>query len=229
MNAFRLIVFDWDGTLMDSIATIVACAVQAAEDVDAADPGTAARIREAIGLGLDQTAQHVLPGSSEALRAAWVERYRHHWLNGFRDRPLLFPGVDAALERLAAEGYWLAVATGKSRSGLDRDLGGTGLAHRFLATRTVNESPSKPDPRMLLDILDELGVGRREALMVGDTTFDLDMAKNAGVDAVGVLTGSHQLERLLPSEPLVCLEAATALPNWLAARHSRARFAASPL
>lgn len=221
MKPYRLIVFDWDGTLMDSISTIVACAVRAAEDVDAADAGTAMRIRDAIGLGLDQTASQVLPGSTEALRAAWVERYRHHWLNGFRDRPLLFPGVEAALETLANEGYWLAVATGKSRNGLDRDLDGTGLGHRFLTTRTVNESPGKPDPRMLLDILDELGVGRREALMVGDTTFDLDMAKNAGVASVGVLSGSHSRERLLPSEPLVCLETATVLPGWLAATAAR--------
>lgn len=215
-SPYRLIVFDWDGTLMDSIATIVACAVDAATDVGAADPGTAGRIREAIGLGLDHTARHVVPESKAHLREAWVERYRHHWLNGYRDRPLLFPGVDQMLAELAGAGYWLAVATGKSRSGLDRDLAGTGQAHRFLATRTVSEALSKPHPQMLEDILAELGVSRRQALMVGDTTFDLDMANNAGVASVGVLTGSHDRHQLLASAPLVCLPAATELPAWLA-------------
>ncbi len=214
-SPYRLIVFDWDGTLMDSISTIVACAVQAACDIGAEDEGTAERVRAAIGLALDHTAHRVLPGGTDAQRAAWIERYRHHWLDSFRDRPLLFPGVEAMLEQLAGAGYWLAVATGKSRQGLDRDLAGTGQGQRFLATRTVSEAPSKPQPQMLLGILDELGVDRRQALMVGDTTFDLDMAKNAGVDAVAVLTGSHDREILLASQPIACLPAAVELPAWL--------------
>lgn len=219
-SPYRLIVFDWDGTLMDSIATIVACAVRAACDIGAEDEGTAERVRAAIGLALDQTAHRVLPGGDETQRAAWIERYRHHWLDSFRDRPLLFPGVEPMLEELAGAGYWLAVATGKSRAGLDRDLEGTGQRTRFLATRTVSEAPSKPQPQMLLGILDELGVGRREALMVGDTTFDLDMARNAGVDAVAVLTGSHDRAVLLASQPVACLDSAVGLPAWLAGRRS---------
>jgi phosphoglycolate phosphatase len=212
---YRLIVFDWDGTLMDSIATIVACATTAAGDVGAGDEGTPVRSRRAIGLGLDDTARHILPGASDELRAAWVERYRHLWFASFRDRPLCFEGVGRMLETLAADGYWLAVATGKSRRGLDRDLEVTGHGKFFLATRTVNEALGKPHPQMLLDILDELGVDRSEALMVGDTTFDLEMAKNAGVAAVAVLSGSHDRETLLACGPVACLEAATELPAWL--------------
>lgn len=217
-SPYRLIVFDWDGTLMDSISTIVACAVHAACDIGAEDEGTADRIRAAIGLALDQTAFRVLPQGTDAQRAAWVERYRHHWIDSYRDRPVLFSGVAELLDRLEGDGYWLAIATGKSRAGLDRDLEATGQRGRFLTTRTVSEAPSKPRPEMLLGILDELGVGRREALMVGDTTFDLDMANNAGIGGVGVLTGSHDREVLLASRPLVCLDAATALPGWLAGR-----------
>jgi phosphoglycolate phosphatase len=212
---YRLIVFDWDGTLMDSIATIVACATEAASDVGHRDEGTSARSRQAIGLGLDDTARHILPGSSEEVRAAWVERYRHHWFATYREKPICFDGVGSLLEELEKAGYWLAVATGKSRKGLDRDLEVTGHGKFFLSTRTVNEAASKPDPQMLLDILDELGVGRSEALMVGDTTYDLEMAKNAGVAAVAVLTGSHDRETLLACRPVACLEAATELPGWL--------------
>lgn len=215
---YRLIVFDWDGTLMDSIATIVACATEAARDLGAGDEDTPVRSRQAIGLGLDDTARQILPEASDEVRAAWVEKYRHHWFATYRDRPVCFDGVGPLLEALAAEGYWLAVATGKSRRGLDRDLEVTGHGKFFLATRTVNEALSKPNPQMLLDILDELGVGRREALMVGDTTFDLEMAKSAGVDAVAVLTGSHDRDTLLACEPVACLDAATRLPDWLAGR-----------
>lgn len=213
---YRLIVFDWDGTLMDSIATIVACATEAARDVGVCDEGTPARSRQAIGLGLDDTARHILPKANGEVRAAWVERYRHHWFAGYRDRPICFDGVGELLAALADGGYWLAVATGKSRKGLDRDLEVTGHGKFFLATRTVNEALSKPHPQMLLDILDELGVDRSEALMVGDTTYDLDMAKNAGVAAVAVLTGSHDRGTLLASGPVACLDAATQLPDWLA-------------
>jgi phosphoglycolate phosphatase len=215
---YRLIVFDWDGTLMDSIATIVACAAQAARDVGGSDPGTSVRSRQAIGLALDETARHILPGASDEVRAAWVERYRHHWFATYRDQPICFDGVGTLLEALAGEGYWLAVATGKSRKGLDRDLEVTGHGKYFLSTRTVNEGPSKPHPGMLIDILGELGVDRREALMVGDTTFDLQMACSAGVDAVAVLTGSHDRDALLACGPVACLSAATELPAWLAGR-----------
>lgn len=217
-NPYRLIVFDWDGTLMDSIGTIVGCAVRAAHDVGAADAGTAERIRAAIGLALDHTARHVLPEATEELRGAWIERYRHHWLDSSREQAVFFPGVTPMLETLQGAGYWLAVATGKNRRGLEREFEATGHGRFFLASRTVTEAPSKPHPEMLESLLAELGVDRRAALMVGDTTFDLDMAKNAGVDAVGVLSGSHERDRLLGCGPLCCLESAAHLPDWLARR-----------
>ncbi len=226
-NPYRLIVFDWDGTLMDSIGTIVGCAVRAARDVGAEDEGTAGRIRAAIGLALDHTARHVLPEASEDLREAWIERYRHHWLDQQPRAGFAFPGVTPMLETLRGAGYWLAVATGKNRRGLDREFEATGHGHFFLATRTVSEAQSKPHPEMLEGLLAELGVDRREALMVGDTSFDLDMAKNAGVDAVGVLTGSHDRDLLLGCGPVCCLESAVAPaglagpPLGLSTRHGR--------
>jgi phosphoglycolate phosphatase len=215
---YRLIVFDWDGTLMDSIATIVACADHARRDVGAEQEGFDRLIREGIGLGLDALVARILPAADATLRGAWVERYRFRWLESYRDRSFLLQGAQDAIEQLAVAGYWLAIATGKGRTGLDRDLDTCGLRPRFLATRTVNESPGKPDPAMLLEILDELGVDRRQALMVGDTTFDLDMAANAGVDSVAVLSGSHDCPTLLARGPKACLTGVHELPLWLAGR-----------
>lgn len=219
---YRLIVFDWDGTLMDSIATIAACADHARRDVGLEEPEFAVRIREAIGLGLDTMARHILPRATDAERSAWAERYRFRWIDEYRERPVLFPGSRAAVERLHAEGYWLAIATGKGRAGLERDLEASGLREFFLATRTVNESPSKPSPVMLFEILEELGVRKDDALMIGDTTFDLDMAKNAGMDAVAVLCGTHNADALNARAPLACLASAADLPDWLARRAATA-------
>lgn len=215
---YRLIVFDWDGTLMDSIATIAACADHARRDVGVDEPNFPRLIRQAIGLGLDQTALFTLPNASAAQQAAWVERYRFRWIEQYREQPLLFPGARETVAALAAAGYWLAIATGKGRTGLERDLQATGVGDYFLATRTVNEAPSKPSPVMLLEILAELGVREHEALMVGDTTFDLDMATNARMGAVGVLSGTHDRATLESRQPLALLDDASHLPAWLGGR-----------
>jgi phosphoglycolate phosphatase len=132
--------------------------------------------------------------------------------------PLLFDGVDGMLRDLADEGYLLAVATGKSRRGLDYALDQTGLREVFQATRTADEAFSKPHPQMLLDILDELGVSPREAVMIGDTTYDLEMARSARTHAVGVCSGGHGREELLRLEPLACLNQVVDLGTWLAER-----------
>ncbi len=173
-------------------------------------------IRSTIGLGLDDTLDRLAPGSSEDERQRMIAAYRKHWFSTYRDLPSLFAKVPETLAALAGRDYWLAVATGKGRLGLDRDLETTGLDRYFLTTRTAHEAPPKPDPQMLLDIMDELGVGSGQTLMIGDTTFDLTMARSAGVAAVGVLSGSHPRSHLMGCGPLACLENVAELPGWLA-------------
>lgn len=214
VNSFRLLVFDWDGTLMDSIGSIVACTRATLEELGL--PGLPdEKIRGTIGLGLRETVDVLWPGGGEEVFTQVLECYRKHWLATWRDLPLLFEGVPEMLQELAADGYLLAVATGKSRRGLDHVLEQTGLAGVFHATRTVDEAFSKPHPQMLLDILDELGVPARDAVMIGDTTYDLEMARNAGTASVGVCTGSHCREELERLGPVACLEGVVGLREWL--------------
>ena len=216
MNHPDLLVFDWDGTLMDSVGTIVACTQAVIRELELGELPEET-IRNTIGLGLRETVEVLVPGCDDALFETIIESYRHHWHGTFRDTPVLFPGVDKMLRSLSKEGYLLAVATGKSRRGLDFSLEQTGLRPLFHSTRTADEAFSKPHPQMLLDILNDLGVRPADALMIGDTTFDLEMARNAGTGAVGVCTGSHCREDLQQFEPLACLERVVDLPGWLAA------------
>jgi phosphoglycolate phosphatase len=214
---FRLLVFDWDGTLMDSIGTIVACTQATIRELELGELPEKT-IRGMIGLGLRETIEILSPGCDERLFGQILEAYRNHWHSTYRDMPLLFAGVGEMLRDLAAEGYLLAVATGKSRRGLDYALEQTGLRPLFHATRTVDEAFSKPHPKMLLDILDEMGVAPGDAVMIGDTTYDLEMARSARTHAVGVCSGGHGREELLELEPLACLDQVVDLGTWLAAR-----------
>ncbi|HEX9943764.1 MAG TPA: HAD-IA family hydrolase [Thermoanaerobaculia bacterium] len=216
-NAFRLLVFDWDGTLMDSIGTIVACTQAAVQELGLGGLPEET-IRGTIGLGLRETIDILSPGCDDDLYGRILDCYRKHWLSTFCDMPLLFAGVDEMLRELAAEGYLLAVATGKSRRGLDYALDQTGLRDVFHATRTVDEAFSKPHPQMLLDILDEMGVAPRDAVMIGDTTYDLEMARSARMGAVGVCSGGHCREELERFGPLACLDQIVELAPWLAQR-----------
>lgn len=215
-EAFRLLVFDWDGTLMDSIGSITACTQAVLADLDVQGVPEAA-IRGTIGLGLRETLDILVPGCTDSLFRDILECYRHHWVATFRDRPVMFPGVEDMLRNLVKDGWLVAVATGKSRRGLDHELTQSGLHGVFHSTRTVDEALSKPHPKMLLDILDDLGVKPREAVMIGDTTFDLEMARSAGTASVGVCTGGHGRGELMGLGPLVCLERVVELPAWLAA------------
>ena len=213
-HALRLLVFDWDGTVMDSTANIVACMRQSLLDIGAGEISEEA-MRGTIGLGFAETLERLLPGASAEMGERMVERYRHHWFARYREIGIPFPGLGETLATLAEDGYLLAVATGKGRPGLDHDLKLTGFNRFFTASRTVSEAPSKPHPQMLLDLMEELGCRPEETLMVGDTTFDLDMARNANVASVGVLTGSHSRDELMASGPLTCLDGAVDLPPWL--------------
>jgi len=213
MRRYELIVFDWDGTLMDSAAMIVNSVQAAARDLGLAPPPDE-RARHIIGLGLVDALRHALPDLPAARYAELVERYRHHYLS--RDGELaLFEGVEAVVRRLAELGYRLGVATGKSRRGLDRALEHSGLGKFFHASRCADECHSKPHPQMLEELMAEFAVPPEATLMIGDTTHDLMMAKNARVDAVAVAYGAHPPAALAAAGPLYCAASVAELAAWL--------------
>lgn len=198
---FDLVIFDWDGTLMDSIAQIVASVRAAAEDLGVPPPSDAAA-RDIIGLGLPEAMRVLFPQVPEAEREALRQRYATHFVGGTGGRSQPYAGADQLLQRLQGQQRLLAVATGKSRLGLDRVLAQTGWAERFHATRCADETASKPDPRMLRELLRELNVPVSRAVMIGDTTYDLAMAEALGMASIGVTYGVHAPERLLAHGPL---------------------------
>ena len=211
---FDLIVFDWDGTLMDSAGVIVASIQHAARDMGIAAPDDAA-CRQIIGLGLTEALLQLFPDLPESEHPQLVERYRHHYLGQDAEIPL-FAGADEIVRSLHAADYLLAVATGKSRKGLDRVLGYTGLGDYFHATRCADECFSKPHPEMLEQLMNELGASRERTLMIGDTSHDLQMASNAGVKALAVSYGAHDKEDLMTYGPLGCVDTVEELKAWLA-------------
>lgn len=210
---FDLIVFDWDGTLMDSAAAIVHAIQAATEDLGYAAP-PAQQARHVIGLGLADALQRAVPDLPPEAYPRMVERYRHHYLA--RDQELsLFAGVESLLAELAEQGYRLAVATGKSRLGLDRALDHCGLRPYFHALRCADQCHSKPHPQMLEELMQELGAEPQRTLMIGDTTHDLQMARNAGTGGVGVSYGAHAAADLHSLEPLACVHTVAELQQWL--------------
>ncbi|MBK1656180.1 HAD-IIIA family hydrolase [Allochromatium vinosum] len=216
---FELIVFDWDGTLMDSEARIVTCIQAAFRDLGLPEPVREVA-RDVIGLGLDEAMERLLPTGEAELRAKVVVQYRRHFLGGDQSPSELFPGARETLDWMTEQGYRLAVATGKSRTGLNKALDETGLHGVFHATRTADETFSKPHPQMLLELMDELGARAGETLMIGDTEYDLQMANNAGVRSLAVCYGVHEPGRLLACEPLACLDSLWAIRDWLSARQA---------
>lgn len=212
---FDLVVFDWDGTLMDSEAKIVRSFELACADVGVPFPGRAIA-RSVIGLGLREAIEKLLPDQPGTVHDGIGDRYRVRFLDDETEM-LFFPGVLEGLRRLEKHGYLLAVATGKSRRGLGRLLDEWSLHAQFVATRCADEAFSKPHPKMLEDILDATGVHARRALMIGDTTYDLEMAKNAGVASLGVTYGVHERDTLMQYDPLDCLETFDAVRSLLMA------------
>lgn len=212
-DRFDLVVFDWDGTLMDSAAAIVRAILAACRDLGLPEPPEE-RVRYVIGLGLGDALRHAVPELDVEAYPRMVERYRHHYLSADHELTL-FPGVPGMIDWLAEEGKLLAVATGKSRLGLDRALSHSGLGPRFHATRCADECFSKPHPAMLEELMDELGVARDRTLMIGDTTHDLQMAHNAGVAGLAVGFGAHGRAELEAARPLAYVETPAALEQWL--------------
>ena len=212
---YDLIVFDWDGTVMDSTAVIAGSIQAACRDLGLTIPGDEAA-RHVIGLGLVQALRYAVPNAPESMYEPLIERYRHHFLAQDQAIPL-FEGARETMAELHAAGYQLGVATGKSRKGLDRALESTCLKQYFHATRTADQTFSKPHPAMLLELMDELAVTVRRTLMIGDTTHDVLMAQNAGVDALAVSYGAHPAEQLRALAPLALAQDFAELRAWLRA------------
>ena len=210
---FDLIIFDWDGTLMDSAGTIVDC-IQAA----CAELGLAIPSREAashiIGLGLQDALTRLLPELPAEHHPRLVEAYRRHYLSQDADIPL-FPGAADLIAELHARGHLLAVATGKARRGLERAFRHSGLGPYFHASRTADETFSKPHPAMIEELLIELQVPAERALMVGDTSHDLQMARNAGVAALAAGYGAHPAASLVDYAPMAVCDSFEELARWL--------------
>lgn len=210
---FDLIVFDWDGTLFDSTALIVRCIQGACRDLGVTVPGdtTASYV---IGLGLHDALRHAVPDLPAARYAELGMRFRHHYLASQHEL-VLFPGTLAMLQALKSRHHWLAVATGKGRRGLDDALAHAQLKGVFDGTRTADETASKPDPRMLVELMREFGIEPQRTLMIGDTTHDLQLALNAGAPRVAVSYGAHEPEAFADFDPLTVAHSTRELHDWL--------------
>jgi phosphoglycolate phosphatase len=213
--SYDLIIFDWDGTLMNSTQLIATCLQSACRDIGLAEPQLA-DAKFVIGLGLADTVRHVAPDADAECSRRLVERYRHHFVTREHEAPL-YGGVPEMLAELHGSGKRLAVATGKARRGLERALDTTGLRRWFETTRCADEGFAKPHPDMINVILDHTGVAARSALMVGDTIHDLDLAANAGVDAVAVSYGAHDAALLVTRQARTIARSPAALHRWLVA------------
>jgi phosphoglycolate phosphatase len=210
---FDLIAFDWDGTLYDSTRLIVRCIQAAVVDVGGARPheSDAAWV---IGLGLAEALARAAPDVPKEKYVELGARYRHHYLQ-HQDDLVLFDGVLSMIDALKSRGHKLAVATGKSRRGLNEALASMALRDRFDASRTADETHGKPHPRMLLELMEELEVPAERTLMIGDTTHDLQLALNAGCAGVGVSYGAHEPQNFDALQPLFVAHSVVQLQHWL--------------
>jgi phosphoglycolate phosphatase len=214
---FDLIAFDWDGTLFDSTALIVRCIQHAVRDVGGTAP-TDQAASYVIGLGLMQALAHAAPDVPKDQYPALGEAYKRHY-SAMQNEVSLFTGTLPMLQTLRTRGHVLAVATGKSRRGLDevllRNVDGVVLGHMFEASRTADETAGKPDPLMLHELMTQLNVPPERTLMIGDTTHDLGLARNAGVASVGVSFGAHDHNAFAEFAPLMVAHSVAQLQDWL--------------
>ncbi len=213
-HQFDLIAFDWDGTLFDSTAVIVRSTQQAVVDVGGARPSREAA-SYVIGMALMPALAHAAPDVPKEKYPLLGERYRHHYLATQHDISL-FDGVLPMLADLKSRHHWLAVATGKSRRGLNDVLASRQLPGIFDGSRTADETAGKPDPRMLHELMREFGASPERTLMVGDTTHDLQMAMNAGCASVAVSYGAHEPREFGAFAPRHVAHSAAELHRWLA-------------
>ncbi len=214
MPAYKLIIFDWDGTLMDSQARIVACLKSAADDLHLellADD----TLKNIIGLGLHEAISSLYPQLSSEKVTQFVDRYRYHYITANDTPSGLFDDVRQMLENLIEKGFMLAIATGKARRGLDPVLDETDLKHLFHGSRCADETRSKPHPQMLEELLDEFAVNPDEAIMVGDTEYDMLMANSLCMDTLAVSYGVHDKKEIMKHKPLLCVDSISEMSDWL--------------
>lgn len=211
---YSLLIFDWDGTLMDSEAHIVAC-MQAAMRQEDVEVLGGHQIRQIIGLGLEEALQTLYPQHSATQTSALVDAYRHYFFSDEIPASELFAGAYATVAGLAQQGFDLAIATGKSRRGLDLVLPQSGLDQFFHITRCADETFSKPHPLMLEEILTDYNTDVSRALMIGDSIYDLQMANNIKMDALAVSYGVHERAQLQEHKPVGMIDQITELTTWL--------------
>ena len=211
---YELVIFDWDGTLMDSTQKISNSVRAVAKQLGLPEP-TDAQAKNIIGLGLYEAMRVLFPQADEPKVDKVVQAYKHYFVNVDKTQESLFDGVEKALLAMQETGAMLAVATGKSRAGLNRVLKATDMARHFTVTRCADETRSKPHPQMLLEILDFTAIDPDKAIMVGDTTFDLDMAQNAGIAGLGAGYGVHDEQDLIDSKALYVAQTFADLASWL--------------
>lgn len=220
---YKLLVFDWDGTLMDSAARIVNCLAASMQDIGL-QPHDEMQLKDVIGLGMQEATEKLLPEQTSAQHQLFVERYRHHFVVKDETPSQLFAGAKALIKQLDADGYFLAVATGKARRGLDRVLEETEMKGLFHVTRCADETRSKPHPQMLQEVMDFVGAWPEETLMIGDTEYDLLMAGAVGCPSLAVSYGVHEVERLMACKPEACIDNITELYPWLQNRQGKQSF-----
>ncbi|WP_373795909.1 HAD-IA family hydrolase [Neisseria dentiae] len=211
----KLIIFDWDGTLADTTGPIIDTFRQTFAECGLPAPEAAA-VKKLIGYNLVTIIRHLAPDADIHTKEQLAETYAHHYLNPNNHNMKLFDSAVPCLQTLKQQGYWLAVATGKGRSGLDKAIAQTDTAGFWLATACASEQPSKPAPDMVFKLCDELGLSPADALVVGDTVYDLEMAANAGARAVGITTGAHPAEQLRQAGCLAVIDDLSELPGLLA-------------
>ncbi len=211
-NRFDLIIFDWDGTLINSIDWISSCLQQAADQCGIAVPEAQAA-KDVIGLSINNAMQTLFPEIDPHTQAQLVACYSQQYNSKQISPDDLFPGVYAMLVELKKSGYQLAVATGKTRVGLQKALKATGTEDLFCVTRCADETASKPDPKMLLEIIQHTQAAKERTLMIGDSIHDLQMALNAPISAIAVSCGANSAELLQQYHPLLCLQQPTELLN----------------
>ena len=210
---FDLIAFDWDGTLSNSTAVIVHCIQAAVADVGGKPPSDD-QASYVIGMSLMQALTSAAPDVPPEKHTELANRYRYHYIQ-HKDDISLFAGVLPMLQTLRARGHWLTVATGKSRRGLDDALQDPLLKGVFDGSRTADETAGKPNPLMLEELMSDFGVESDRLLMIGDTTHDLEMARNAGCASLAVAYGAHPPENFARYEPLYVAHSVAQLRDWL--------------
>jgi len=214
MARYKLLVFDWDGTVADSLHHIIG-AMEAAIAAVQLPSRSREQIRDIIGLGMHEAANCLFPDIDGGLRQQMVESYSRHYQAVASGKTALFPQVKDTLEQLRDSGYLLAVATGKSRRGLERAFTDTGIKGFFHTSRCADETFSKPHPQMLLEIMQTLDMTPGQTVMIGDSQHDLQMAANASVPAIAVSYGAQPLTRLLEFNPVIGVDSLDELPIWL--------------